>query len=124
MNNTIGKANTYSVSYSSITKKLTWTSTIIGTSSSLRSSSTCLYELGFTPGENTSFITAYSSFNPVSLSGLRFIDIQVSFGTGSYSSNNKSNILARVYMEYPFGSINSFRKNIDEDYCVISSEDL
>lgn len=124
MNTTLGIGNTYVVSYSSITKKLSFTSTILGTSSSLRASSTCLYELGFTPGQDTSFITGYSSTNPVSLSGLRFIDVQVSFGTGSYATNNKSNILARVYMEYPFGSINSYRKYVDEDYCVVSAEDL
>jgi hypothetical protein len=27
-------------------------------------------------------------------------------------------------MEYPFGSINSYRKYVDEDYCVVSAEDL
>ena len=101
---------------------MSFTSTILGTFSSLRSSSTCLYELVFTPGQNTSIITGYSSTNPVALSGLRFNDVQVSVGTGSYATNNKSNILARVYMEYPFGSINSYRKYVDEDYCVVSQK--
>ena len=27
-------------------------------------------------------------------------------------------------MEYPFGSINSYKIYVDEDYCVVSSEDL
>lgn len=38
-----------------------------------------------------------------------FFDVQVSFGTGCYSANNKSNILVRVCMEYPLCSINSLQ---------------
>ena len=97
---------------------------ILGTNSSLRETSTYLYELGFTPGLNTSFWTGYESINPIPLSGLRFIDVQVSFGTSSNSKNDMSNILARFYMEYPFGSIDLYRKYVDEDYCVVSAEDL
>lgn len=122
MNAVVGKANIYSVSYNSGSKKITISTN--GGSFSLRSTSTCLYELGFTIGQNTAFNTSWTGTNLVSLSGLRFVDVMVSFGTGSYSSNNRGNILNRIYMEYPYGSINSYRKYVDSDYCVVSAEDL
>lgn len=122
MNAVVGKANAYTCTYSSSSKKITISTG--GGSFSLRSTSTCLYELGFTIGQNTAFNTSWTGTNLVSLSGLRFVDVMVSFGTGSYSSNNRPNILNRIYMEYPYGSINSYRKYVDSDYCVVSAEDL
>lgn len=122
MNAVVGKANIYTVSYSSGSKKITISTN--GGSFSLRSTSTCLYEMGFTIAANTAFNTSWTGTNLVALSGLRFIDVMVSFGTGSFSSNNKGNILNRIYMEYPYGSINSYRKYVDSDYCVVSAEDL
>jgi len=122
MNAVVGKANVYTVSYSSSSKKLTISTN--GGSFSLRGTTTCLYEMGFTIATNTGFLTSFSGTNLVSLSGLRFIDVMVTFNTGSYSSNNRGNILNRIYMEYPYGSINSYRKYVDSDYCIVSAEDL
>lgn len=122
MNAVVGKANTYSVSYNSNTKKLTIYTTIPNTFQ-IRGNSTCLYELGFQQNTNTTFLTTHTSISVVNLAGLRYIDVVANFNCQSYSSNSKD-ILARIYMENPFGSIIMFRRYIDMDYVVASRDEL
>lgn len=121
-NSVQGIANNYTVTYNTNTKKIL-IYTILPNTFQIRSSSTCLYELGFQPNTNTSFLAAQSSYSVVNLAGIRYVDVVANFNCQSYSSNSKD-ILARVYMDSPFGSIIMFRRYIDQDYVVASRDAL
>ena len=88
--------NTYTVSYSSVTKKMT-ISTILPATLQILSVSTCLDKLGFEP--MSSFQSAVSSSYMVNLLGTRYVDLVVNFNANSIALNKRANILARILDE-------------------------
>jgi hypothetical protein len=60
---------------------------------------------------------------PVRLDGSLYLDVQSSIGNLNYSSNGKSNLLFRVPITAPFGSIN-FYENPTDDYLQIVESDI
>jgi hypothetical protein len=118
MNSVVGIANTYSCAYNQSTLKLTITCNIPNTFS-IRSSSTCLQELGF-PTANTSFAVSQTSSYIVNLVGSRYMDITINHNTQSLSTGSvqRTNILARVKWEVPKGSIQLYQTQIPMSHNV------
>jgi hypothetical protein len=89
--------------------KLTITCNIPNTFS-IRSSSTCLQELGF-PTANTSFAVSQTSSYVVNLIGSRYVDILINHPTNSLSTGTiqRNNILARCKFSVPKGSIEKYQ---------------
>ena len=118
MNATPGIANSYTCSYNQSTLKLTISANIPNTFS-IRSSSTCLQELGF-PTANTGFAVTHTSSYIVNLVGSRYMDITINHNTQSLSTGSvqRTNILARVKWEVPKGSIQLYQAQIPMSHNV------
>lgn len=95
-------ANTYTVSYDTSTMKYS----IISSSDNhkIMSSSTCLYELGYT--EMTSFSLTSSSTYPVRLDGTTYVDVVCyHVNGGNITSDNRQSVLMRIPMEVENGAV-------------------
>lgn len=90
----------YTVSYSNQSKKLTFSST---NTFYISSASTCLNELGCVAG--SSLVSSVVGSYPVNLAGTKYVDIISSLSTNNNSSNNYTNILARIPLDSSFGSV-------------------
>lgn len=110
MNAVVGIANSYTCSYNQSTLKLTITANIPNTFA-IRSTSTCLAELGFVSTGSTAFAVSQTSNYIVNLVGSRYMDIIVNHPTNSIATGaqSRSNLLARVKWSCPKGSIQVYQ---------------
>lgn len=100
--NSAGAANTYTVSYSLITKKLLIT-TILPATFRIRDSSTCLEPLGY--NAMTSFAAGKGGDFQVNLVPIRYVDMCVNFNSASIALNRRPNILQRIQFSAAAGSV-------------------
>lgn len=115
--NAVG-SNVYTISYSTITKKLT-ISTVLPSTFRILSASTCLNRLGYEP--MTTFQTARSSDYMVNLQGSRYVDMCVNFNTSSIALNKRGNILARIPLGASTGNIYFYQPNLAVESVVNAS---
>lgn len=99
----------YTVSYDDETRKLTISADGANTFQIL-SDSTCLRELGLLEAMPTAQ-NSYTMLYPVRLDGSEYVDIETNLPLNNISSNGRTNILARVYLTSPFGSLQTFENN-------------
>lgn len=99
--NAVG-ANIYTVTYSSITKKLSITTTLPDTFRIL-STSTCLEKIGFQA--SSAFVSGQVGEYMVFLLGSRYLDVCVNFDCASIALNRRSNIIARIPLSAEAGSV-------------------
>lgn len=99
--NAVG-SNTYTVTYSSITKKLSINTTIPDTFRIL-SSSTCLGKTGFQA--SLVFVSGQVGDYMVFLLGSRYLDVCVNFNCTSIALNRRNNIIARIPLSAEAGSV-------------------
>lgn len=98
-------ANTYTVTYDSITMKYTITTS--GTSLKIMESSTCLFELGIEAG--SLFTASVTSDNIVRLDGTEYVSVISTLHSENISSNGYTNILTRIPLQEPPGSLVYFQ---------------
>lgn len=114
-------ANTYTVSYSSITGKLNITTTIPNTFKI--TGGTLLVPLGM--NAMSSFLSAQSSDHPIQISGSTYADVSLSFNNGNLKTGrNYGSLFGRVPINVGFGSLVSYVNNSSDDYVRVSNEDL
>jgi hypothetical protein len=104
-----GAANTYTVTYSSTTKKMT-IATVLPFTFQVLSSSTCLTLIGFEA--MTSFATTKTGDYMVNLLTTRYVDIVVNFNAASIALNKRSNILARVNLDDAIGTVIFYQASV------------
>jgi hypothetical protein len=115
--NAVG-GDTYSVTYSNITKKITISSS--GTFKIL-SSGSANDKLGFQ--SYSTLVASYTGDNPVNLLNSLYVDVISSMGNYNSSSSSRNNILCRIHLNQPFGSIVSFN-NFTNDYLISNDESI
>ena len=124
LNNNTGNAYTYTVSYSSTTKKLTISE---GSNNQFRivtGDSTAHREVGWDVVNVTDFKTAaYELSAPIDISGTKYIDVVSSIGNLNVSSSYNSNIIFRCPVNSSFGDI-IFYQNTDNSEMYISHDDF
>lgn len=98
-------SNTYTVTYSDTTLKITIATD--GTSVKLTEDSTCLKELGF-PITGTSFGDPLTSSYPIELDGSNYLKIIANFGSNISSSNER--VLDIVPLTSSVGSLHFYEK--------------
>lgn len=118
--NASGAANTYTVTYNSITKKILISTTLPNTFRIL-SSSTMLTQIGY--DAMTSFDTTKTADYLINLLSTRYVDILVNFNTASIALNKRSNILQRVHFTESLGSIVFYQAQVPSS-AVCSAESL
>lgn len=117
MTNASGNGYTYLGSFNDQTKKLT----ITADPGQVWRVNTVHYETGF---KITLFFSqSITALNTVRLDGAEFIDIITNISSKNYSSDNKTNILYRIPLNEPFGSI-VFFQNTTDDYLYVHNSDI
>lgn len=104
MNTAPGVANTYSVNYSTLTRKLSISTTLPNTYRIL-GSSTCLTQIGFDAEGTSSFTTTSTANYVINLLSTRYVDLVVNFNAASIALNKRSNILQRINLTEASGNI-------------------
>lgn len=100
--NASGAANTYTVTFSSTTYKITISANGVNTFN-IQSSSTILAKIGF--ASTSTFSNSKTGSYLVRLDGTSYIDIVTSLPVTTFCSNYSRQVLKRVYFNQPFGSI-------------------
>jgi hypothetical protein len=104
-------ANTYTVSFNSITYKINITTTLPNTYS-VGAASTILNKIGFVP--DATFLTGRTGLFLVRLDGTSYIDIVTSIPCSNVATNGTRRVLKRVYIDVPFGSILFYEDSIPD----------
>lgn len=117
-------ARTYTVTYDSQSKKLTFTESVglPNTFEFLTGSYNCVKEIGV-DGDGSTHSTSYVADNPVYLAGTQYIDIQADISSNNYSSNGKSNIIERIPINANFGSVITYQ-NASDDFIKLNEDSL
>lgn len=95
-------SNTYTISYSSLLRKLTIATTLPFTFQ-IQPSSTLLSNIGF--DAMTTFATSKQADYQVNLLASRYIDVVVNFNCASVALNKRNNILQRIHLNDNTGSV-------------------
>lgn len=114
LNADTGLARTYTVAYDSQSKKLTITvdSGIPDTIQFVNGDNNAYDELGY--NAPTSAATVLTADYPVRLDGTQYVDVVSTIGNLNYSSNGRTNILARVPVLSSFGSVIFYENDSDD----------
>ncbi len=109
----LGLTRTYTVTYDSQAKKLTIVSDVGPNTIQFVAGDNDVYdEMGFiVPSVDA---TSQIGTNPVRLDGTQYVDVVSSIGTLNYSSNGRTNILARVPVLSGFGSVVYYENDNDD----------
>lgn len=114
LNATAGIANTYVVTYDTQKKKLQVSAGVLPNS------------IKFVSGTNNAnallgFDTTLQNFdnfneaeNPIDITGPLFVDVVSNISASNFSTSNRSNILARIPIQVPFGSIVYYQDTTDD----------
>ena len=121
MNADTQESTVYTVSYNSQTKKLTITTD--GNDFQILSTSTCLDEIGIARTGMSSAVTSKVADYVVRLDGTQYVDIVSSLSVKNVNTSGRSNILARVYITVPFGSVQVY-ENQSTDRMPFFSDEL
>ena len=112
-------ANTYTVSFNTITFKLTIT-TLLPFTYSVEAGSTILPKIGFVV--DTSFLTGRTGLFLVRLDGTQYIDVCTSIPCMNIATNGTRRVLKRIYLNEPFGSIVFYDDNIADSIPLRAQE--
>lgn len=114
---------TYTVSYTSNRGKLSIS--LAAGNFRFTQATTCLYQLGLPATGMTSFQgpSAYEFNYPVRLDGTAHVDVISSLPLRNISTDGKSNILTRIYLNVPFGNLVKFQATNPIKY-YLNSESL
>lgn len=113
------QGNTYSVSYDSQSKKLTFD--VTPNNFRITSASTCLSELGFPSTGMGSAVLLKTSDYVVNLNGSKYIDVISNLSNRSFSSDQKSNRLVRIPISVGFGELISYQSQSSDNYIRIGN---
>lgn len=119
--NSAGAANTYTVSYSTITRKFTITTTISNTFA-ITAASTSLEILGFQAAPTSYTLSKIAAF-VINLVPTRYVDICVNFNAASIALSKRPNILQRVHLNNAVGNVIFYQASILSQV-VTSAESL
>lgn len=111
-------ANTYTITYNTITKKIT----ISAGSDTIRiTGGTILNYLGLTT--SSSFATSITGANNINLAGTSYIDVVTDLGINSYRSGTyRGNVLARVPIDVSYGSLLIHTKDDDDGMDITGTQ--
>ena len=116
--NAVG-SDTYTISYSSITKKITITSTGTFTIESCNNNS--YRQLGFAPFSVA--VSSYTSSNLVFLLSSLYVDVITSIRNYNYNTSRKSDTLTRIHLDRNFGEIVKY-VSYENDKFIINDNSL
>jgi hypothetical protein len=121
MNTDTQEGTVYTVTYNSQTKKISIVTD--GNDFRISSASSCLDEIGLDYTGMSVASTSAEMLYPVQLGGSNYVDVVSNLSVKNINTSGRSNILARVYITVPFGSIQTYQ-NSTEDKIPLFSEEL
>ena len=126
MNAVMPEPNTYTVSFDEQTLRLTITNNFIAQTTQITDGpNSAGYSMGFlgAGGESTQASDPLVASHPVRLDGSLYVDVQTNIGTLNYSSNGKTNLLARIPLTAPYGTI-QYYENQTDDFLQLVADDI
>jgi len=114
-----GEGTVYTASYDSQTKIITITTD--GNDFRITSASTCLDEIGLYT-EMSSAQTTHVMPYPVRLDGSEYVDIISNIRVNNINTSGRTTILARVYLDAPYGSLITWSNVTDDSLPFFSSD--
>jgi hypothetical protein len=112
-------SDTYTVSYSSITKKITIASS--GTFVIESCTNNCYRQLGFSPFSVA--VSSYTSSNLVFLLNSLYVDVHTSIRNYNYNTSRKSDTIMRVHLDKNFGDVVKY-SSFESDKFIINDSSL
>ena len=121
MNADTQESTVYTVTYDSQLKKISITTS--GNDFRILSSSSCLEILGLSE-ENGMLSTTTSITFPytVRLDGPDYLDVVSNLSSRNINSDGKTNVIARIYITAPFGTLNTFENKSDSRMIFYADE--
>lgn len=113
------EGNTYTITYDSQSKKFTFGSA--PNNFRIKSTSTCLREIGISSAGMSSADTSKVGDYVVNLNGSKYIDVLSNLSNRSFSSDLKSNRLCRIPVSTGFGELISYANSSTDNYIKIGN---
>lgn len=110
--NDVNINDTYTVSYDTVLKVLTISST--GTFSFVVTTNSAYESMGLDESTFTALQNSWTSVFPINISGTQYVDVVSNLASLSYSAASTSHVLARVPIDVAFGGIVFYQSQFHE----------